>query len=217
MAWRIFQRFFFFLSGASRWSERHFKGGCCEAEDTFLLSLTGCTWLYDPSLASEIYWLIEFHFSLVILFILLQFVFSLYHFFALGWSCQVNCTVVPLLPALQGHLRGPAGWEALQRVFTLSSACISSSVQGGCKEEENLCLSICNRKLFYHPNVVKLLFNTNCESWTSQSSVPGNRADAGDKVIPGKLRHLLGHHHNSICPMFGRTDTWWQLGVGNEK
>lgn len=85
--------------------------------------------------------------------------------------------------------------------------------KGGCKEEENLCLSICNRKLFYHPNVVKLLFDKNCESWTSQSSVPGDRADAGDKAIPGKLSRTLPLFHL----MFGCTDTWWQLGVGNGK
>lgn len=60
------------------------KGGRHEAENNLLLSLLGCTWLYVLSLAPEIYWLIAFHFSPVIFFIPLPFVFSLYHFFALG-------------------------------------------------------------------------------------------------------------------------------------
>lgn len=197
------------------------KGGRHKAENTFLLSLTGCTWLYDLSLAPEIYWLIAFHFSLVILFI--PFVFSLYHFFALGRSREVDCTVVPLPPALQRRvISGDGGLgRAVEGLVVahvlLFSAWVSSSAQGGFKEEEKLCLSICNRKLFYHLNVVKLIFNKNCQSWTSQSDVPGDRADAGDNVIPGKLFHLPACRHSPICQKFDRADTWWLLGVGDEK
>lgn len=55
------------------------------------------------------------------------------------------------------------------------------------KRKRNFVLAFVTGSFFYQLNIVKLLFNKNCQSWASQSGVPGDRADAGDKVIPGKL------------------------------
>lgn len=134
---------------------------------------------------------------------------------------QLHCCPSPAGLAETGHLRGPAGehcGEAVDSLLTLFfSGWVSNSAQGAFKEEEKLCLSLCNRKLFYHLNVVKLLFNKNCQSWTSQSGVPGDRAGAEDKVIPGKLFHQLGLHWSAVCQTLDGTDTWWLVGVGHEK
>lgn len=90
------------------------KGGRHEAANDFLLSLTGCTWLYDLGLAPGIYWLIAFHCSLVKLLIPLPFVFSLYHLFCtrLILLSRLHCCPSPTSLAEMGRVRGPAGWES---------------------------------------------------------------------------------------------------------
>lgn len=56
------------------------EGGYHKGQNNILMSLTGCTWLYDLSLSLQIYWLIAFHCSLVIFLFLFHLFFSLYHF-----------------------------------------------------------------------------------------------------------------------------------------
>lgn len=60
------------------------EGGYHKGQNNILMSLAGCTWLYDLSLSPEIYWLIAFHCSLVIF----LFLFHLFFFFL----CIIFCT-----------------------------------------------------------------------------------------------------------------------------
>lgn len=67
----------------------------------------------------------------------------------------------------------------------------------------------CYGKLFYQLNVVKLLFNKDCQSWTCQRGAPGTE-QTEDRVIPGKAfstsQDFCCH---PICQTFDGTDTWW--------
>lgn len=75
----------------------------------------------------------------------------------------------------------------------------------------------CYGKLFYQFNVVKLVFNKDCQSRSSQRGAPGSRADRRQSNSRKSVFHLPGLCCGPICQTFDRTDTWWLLKSRKQK